>query len=100
MQEGASYPLILITLGGKYHRSVPSPRGLLTEHSRATGSNTWDPEALPYLEGLISPPGGSFDSDGDPDSTTSSSSDSGNTPDGTSSSSLSVVSRASGGCEC
>lgn len=78
---------------GKSHGSVSSLRGpsagLPAEGPTATPrSRSWDPEAVPYLEGLASSLCGSFDAG--PDSGTSSSSDC-DTPDDTSDSS-SVVS--------
>nr|XP_012788662.1 unnamed protein product [Sorex araneus] len=61
----------------------PQPRDPLAECPSASGSRSWDPESVPYLEGPAPAPGDSWDQDEDSDSTTSSGSDGGDAPDGT-----------------
>lgn len=86
------YSLIPIPFWRKSHGSVSSPRGPLAElpaeGSRAASrGRSWEPGAVPYLEGLASPPCGSFDEGPDSGPSSSPACD---TPDDTSSASSTV----------
>ncbi|XP_054999595.1 TRIO and F-actin-binding protein [Sorex araneus] len=84
----ASAPPAGATTSGRPAPAGPGPcsgpeRDPLAECPSASGSRSWDPESVPYLEGPAPAPGDSWDQDEDSDSTTSSGSDGGDAPDGT-----------------